>query len=45
MQLFFLKSLDNIFFKHRGEEYLDRDLFFKEKAIYLDGQQSRLVTY
>ena len=45
MQLYFVKSLDNIFFKHRVEDYLDRDCFLKEKAIYLDGKQDRLVTY
>ena len=30
--MFFVKSLNNIFFKHRVEEYLDRDGFFKRKS-------------
>ena len=33
---FFVKLLDNIFSKHKVEEYLARDYFFlKEKATYL----------
>ena len=34
--IFFVKLFDNVFFKHKVEEYLARDLFYKKEAIHLD---------